>query len=89
MIIVSYDIEDDKVRRHFAKMLTENGAVRLQYSVYEVVNTQRIIDNIKSKIEVFAKQFTMYDSVVIFSVSDKSVVKYGNSIHRDQDVVFL
>ena len=35
MIIVSYDIKDDKIRTKFAKMLCANGAIRLQFSVYE------------------------------------------------------
>ena len=35
MIIISYDIKEDKVRSKFAKMLEKNGAIRLQYSVYE------------------------------------------------------
>ena len=50
MIIVSYDIKDDKLRTMFAKMLRSQGAIRLQFSVYEVNNTQRIVNNIKTKI---------------------------------------
>ena len=42
MIIVSYDISDDKMRTNFSKMLKSNGAIRLQFSVYEVRNTKRI-----------------------------------------------
>lgn len=44
MVIVSYDISDDLIRSRFQRMLTKNGAIRLQYSVYEVVNTKRVID---------------------------------------------
>lgn len=29
MLVVSYDISDDKLRTRFAKMLTKNGAIRL------------------------------------------------------------
>lgn len=89
MIIISYDIADDKMRTRFAKMLTKHGAIRLQYSVYEVRNTKRIVDNLILKIESYAKHFTMDDSVVIFDVADNEVTKYGCAIHRDQDVVFL
>lgn len=89
MIIISYDIADDKTRTRFAKMLTKNGAIRLQFSVYEVRNTKRIVDNITLKIEAYSKHFSMDDSVVIFSVADNAVTKYGNAIHRDQDVVYL
>ena len=43
MIIVSYDISDDKTRNRFAKMLAKQGAIRLQFSVYEVHNTRKRI----------------------------------------------
>ncbi|MBP3456361.1 MAG: CRISPR-associated endonuclease Cas2 [Alistipes sp.] len=89
MIIVSYDIADDKMRARFSKMLTKHGAIRLQYSVYEVRNTKRIVDNITLKIEAYARHFTMDDSVVIFDVADHAVTKYGNAIHRDRAVVYL
>ena len=90
MMIISYDIADDKLRNRFAKMLTKNGAVRLQYSVYEVNNTSRVINNIIVKIEDgFAKQFTGGDSVAIFDIGNSKVMKFGNAIHRDQDVVYF
>ncbi len=90
MIIISYDIKDDKLRTRFAKMLRKQGAIRLQFSVYEVNNTQRIIDNIKLNIEgKFAKLFGGADSVLIFDAPNAKVQKYGNAIHRDVDVAYL
>lgn len=90
MIIVSYDIKDDKIRTKFAKMLRSQGAIRLQFSVYEVNNTQRIIENIKVNIiEKFSKMFTGADSVLIFDAPNAKVEKFGNAIHRDKDVVYL
>ena len=90
MIIVSYDIKDDKIRTKFSKMLRSNGAIRLQFSVYEVNNTQRIIDNIKVNIvEKFSKLFTGADSVMIFDAPNAKVLKYGNAIHRDVDVAYF
>ena len=90
MIIVSYDIKDDKIRTKFAKMLRSQGAIRLQFSVYEVNNTQRIIDNIKLNITgKFSKLFTGADSVLIFDAPNAKVEKFGNAIHRDKDVVYL
>ena len=90
MIIVSYDIKNDKTRTKFAKMLRSQGAIRLQFSVYEVNNTQRIIDNIKMNIgEKFSKMFTGADSVMIFDAPNAKVQKFGNAIHRDKDVVYL
>lgn len=90
MIIISYDIADDKLRGRFSKMLTKNGAIRLQFSVYEVNNTTRVIDNIIIKIEnVFSKCFGGGDSVVIFDIGNAKVRKFGNAVHRDQDVVYF
>ena len=61
-----------------------------QFSVYEVNNTQRIIDNIRSKIETkYSKLFGGADSVIIFGASNGNVQKYGNAIHRDVDIVYL
>lgn len=89
MIIVSYDISDDKMRTNFSKMLKSNGAIRLQFSVYEIRNTKRIMDNLIAKIEAYSKHFTNDDSVVIFDVATDKMVKYGNAIHRDQTVVYF
>lgn len=90
MLIISYDIQDNKLRSRFAKMLTKNGAIRLQLSVYEFNNTQRLIDNIKIIINtVYAPKFSGADSVMIFEVGNNNVCKYGNAIYRDQDIVFL
>lgn len=89
MIVVSYDIADDKMRSNFAKMLKKNGAIRLQYSVYEVQNTKRIVDCLVEKIEAYAKHFTPDDSVIIFDVASDKLTKYGNAIHRDKPVVYF
>lgn len=89
MIIVSYDISDTKLRSRFQKMLTRHGAIRLQFSVYEVVNTKRTIDNMKLRINDFIKDFDAADSVIIFEIEKDSLIKYGNAIHRDTDIVFF
>ncbi len=89
MLVISYDISDKKVRAKFARMLTKNGAIRLQYSVYEVNNTNRIIENLKLKIDEFARSFDGGDSVMLFDVSSIKLKKYGNAIHRDVDIVYF
>ena len=89
MIIVSYDITDDKMRTNFSKMLKKHGAIRLQLSVYEMVNTKRVMDNLVAKIEAYARHFTNDDSVIIFDVNSDKLSKYGNAIHRDQPVVYF
>ena len=89
MIIVSYDITDDKMRTNFSKMLKKNGAIRLQFSVYEISNTKRIVDNIIAKIEDYTKHFTADDSVILFDVDTDKLTKYGNAIHRDKPIVYF
>ena len=89
MIIVSYDIADDKMRTNFSKMLKENDAIRLQFSVYELQNTKRIVDNLLVKIEAFSRHFTQDDSVVVFDVSSGNIKKYGNAIYRDKPIVYF
>ena len=90
MIIVSYDIQDDKLRTRFAKFMSRRGGIRLQYSVYEIRNTKRVIDNLKSEInDRFKLKFSGADSVVIFTVDDNNIEKFGNAIHRDCDLIVL
>ena len=89
MILISYDIANDKVRARFQRLITKHGAIRLQYYVYEVRNTNRVMDNMKALIEHFSKNFSFADSVIIFSVDENDLTKYGNAIHRDKNIVFL
>lgn len=90
MLVISYDISDDRLRTKFSKMLVKYGAVRLQYSVYEVNNTERVINNLIVMIEdTFANKFDGDDSVIIFDVSSVKLRKYGNAIHRDKDIVYF
>lgn len=90
MLVVSYDIKDDKLRTQFSKMLTNNGAVRLQYSVYEINNTERVMNNLMVIIEnEYVPKFDGGDSVIIFDVSAVKLKKYGNAIHRDKDIVYF
>ena len=90
MLVISYDIKSDKLRSRFSKMLTKHGAIRLQYSVYEFNNTKRLIGNIIVKIEnVYATHFSGADSVMIFDVQNDNIIKYGNAIHRDKEILYL
>ena len=49
MIIVSYDISDDKTRTRFSKYLKKFGH-RLQYSVFEIDVSERMLDVIEAEI---------------------------------------
>lgn len=69
MVIVSYDISVDKLRTKFSKYLSRFGH-RIQYSVFEIDNSKRIIDNIVNDLtNNFEKSFSQEDSVIIFKMS--------------------
>lgn len=88
MIVVSYDISDDKLRTRFSKYLSNFGH-RLQYSVFEIDNSQRIIDNIVSDLKnKFEKRFTQSDSVIIFKLSSScEVLRFGYA--KNDEKTFL
>ena len=90
MLIVSYDITDNKLRTKFAKTLVKQGGIRLQLSVFELNNTSRVLENLKIRIEnYYSKKFDGGDSVLIFETDEQKTIKYGNAIHRDKDLVFF
>lgn len=90
MLLVSYDISDDKVRNRFSKFLSKFG-YRLQYSVFELKNSTRILENVVITIESqFNAHFTESDSVIIFHLS-KQCKKYmfGFQKHADDDLIII
>ncbi len=90
MIIVSYDIYDDKLRTKFAKYLLKFGH-RLQYSVFEIDNSRRILDNIISDLKnEFEKRFTQSDSVIIFKLSSScEVLRFGYARNDESDFMII
>lgn len=90
MLIVSYDISDDKVRGRLSKFLGKFG-YRLQYSMFQIRNSDRILNNIISEIEGrFANHFSQNDSVIIFSLSKTCKQwKFGYAKNDDEDLIFV
>lgn len=90
MILVSYDIANDKLRTSFSKYLEKYGH-RLQCSVFEVRNSQYVLDNIISDIKnKFEKRFKETDSVLIFNMGEScKIERFGHSSHDDEDVLFV
>ena len=88
MFIVSYDISNDKLRTKFAKYLSRFGH-RLQYSVFQIDNSSRIIDNIIQDLKNnFEKKFTQEDSVMIFKLSSScEVLRFGYA--KNDEKTFL
>lgn len=90
MILVSYDINDDKLRYKFSKFLKKFG-YRIQYSVFKIENSERVLLNIESEIENnFLNKFDQCDSVYIFHLSSSCTSKkYGYALNEDKDFFML
>ena len=90
MLIISYDISNDKLRTSFSKFLSKFGG-RLQYSVFEIRNSERALENITTKISAyFEKKFDQGDSVIIFDLSKQcKVTRYGYAKNTETDLIIL
>lgn len=88
MIYISYDISDNKLRTRFSKFLTKYG-YRLQYSVYEITNSKRILSNIMVLIKTrFESKFSQSDSVIIIETSQNCrITRFGYAKNDEEDVI--
>lgn len=90
MILVAYDIADDKLRTQFAKYLSKHGH-RLQYSIFEIKNSKRILSLVESEIKnSFEKKFSQTDSVMILNLSETcKITKYGYAKNDDSTLIVI
>lgn len=90
MIVISYDISNDKLRTSFSKYLSRFGH-RIQYSVFEIDNSPRILYNIKEDLKnKFEKNFTQEDSVIIFNMSSScEVIRFGYAKNEEDDFFII
>jgi CRISPR-associated protein Cas2 len=90
MILISYDIADNKLRTRFARFITKFGH-RLQYSVYEIDNSRAILDNIRTQIEQdWVPKFKETDSVMIFLMSETcTIIRCGYAKHDEEDLIIV
>ncbi len=92
MLIVSYDITNDKVRTRFSKLLKKYWR-RLQYSVFELKHSERVLNTILVEIDgIYTKQFANTDSIIIFNLCEgckKKVIRYWYPVHEEEELVFL
>jgi CRISPR-associated protein Cas2 len=92
MLIVSYDFEDDRTRTRFSKFLEKYGH-RIQYSVFEIKDSERVLQNILTEVEwKYKKSFSGADSVVVFRICQgcrQKVKRYGYARHEDTDLIFI
>jgi CRISPR-associated protein Cas2 len=90
MIIVSYDISNDKLRTRFSKFLLKYG-FRLQYSIFQIRNSKRILSLVSSEIKnKFEKRFGQTDSVIIFNLSEQcKITRYGYAKNDEEDLIII
>lgn len=92
MILISYDIQNNKTRSHLSKFLKKFGR-KIQYSVYEIKNSQRILTNILTELELkYSKKFHQADSVIIFTVCatcQQKIKRYGYSSNDQKEVIIF
>ena len=90
MILISYDISDDKKRAKCNKYIKIFGHM-LQYSVYEIDNSNKILNGIIADINnKFIKMFDETDSVYIFKLSEScETIKFGYARHDDSDLLIV
>lgn len=90
MVVVSYDISNDKLRTKFAKYLSRFGH-RLQYSVFEIDNSEKIVNNIVNDLKnKYEKSFSQEDSVIIFKLlSSCEVLRFGYAKNDEKDFIII
>jgi CRISPR-associated protein Cas2 len=92
MILVTYDIMDDKKRTRFSKFLEKFGE-RVQYSVFSIRNSKRILAILLNEIKFrYEKQFDKCDSIYIFQICGSctnNIVRYGSPKHEEEGLVYF
>jgi CRISPR-associated protein Cas2 len=89
-LFISYDFTNDRTRTKFSKFLTKYGR-RIQYSVYEIKNSQRYRDKVITEINTkWRPMFEDTDSIWVWEMTDNDAeTKYGYAEGENRDVVFL
>lgn len=90
MILISYDISDDKLRNRFSKFIKKFG-VRIQYSVFEITNSKRMLNNIMCEIKNnFETEFEQTDSVIIIETSENcKITRFGYAKNEESDIIVV
>ena len=90
MLLVIYDIESDKLRNKLSSFLKQFGR-RLQYSVFEIKNSPRILANIRVELRHnYENEFTQSDSVMIINIPDDSIIdRFGYAKNEESDLLIF
>ncbi len=89
MVIISYDIKSDKLRTKFNKFIKKYG-YRMQFSVYKITNSTRILNLVLCEIEnKFEPLFSNADSVIIFNIPTEKIIRYGYAKNEENDIIII
>lgn len=92
MLLLSYDISKTKTRTQFAKFIEHYGE-RVQYSVWRIDNSPRLLRIIQKEIDhTFKKKFGKTDSVYIHPICaacQSKTTRYGYAKHEESDYMVL
>ncbi len=90
MILISYDISSNKIRTKFNKYIRKDGHM-LQYSVYEISNSEGMLEKIMWDIENRWKTiFDESDSVIIIKTGKScNITKFGYARHDEDDIIVI
>ena len=90
MLIVAYDISSTRIRTRFSKFLKKYGR-RVQYSVFELKHSPRVLKNVIVEIEdKYEPQFSGADSILIFQLGQAAKIhRYGYAKNEEKDIIFL
>lgn len=90
MILISYDVSDNKLRTRFNKFIKKYGHM-VQYSVYEITNSENMLDKIMWEINHFWEpRFDDRDSVIIVKTSKScQITRFGYAKHDEDDIILL
>lgn len=88
MIIISYDISDNKTRAKFSKYIRRFGH-KMQFSVYEIDNSPRVLGNIMADINsTFMPKFKETDSILIINLTEScEIIRMGYAEHEEDDFI--
>lgn len=88
MLLITYDIHETKLRTKFSNFLCRFGR-RVQFSVFEIKNSRRILENITTEIRSkFLPRFSQADSVLIFDIGDTDcVARFGYASNEECDLL--
>jgi CRISPR-associated protein Cas2 len=64
---------------------------RIQYSVFEITNSKRMLNNIMCEIKNnFEKKFEQSDSVIIVETSENcKITRYGYAKNEESDIIIV